>query len=58
LLVARPEVVGLGLERREDGGPGFLIPQAVLVGVDAQAVAILGAQGVRVGCAHEVSTDA
>ena len=35
LLGARPEVVGLGLERREHRRPGNLAPQAVLIGVQA-----------------------
>src|SRR6059036_817176 len=57
LLGAGPEVVGLGIERREHRRPGFLAPQAVLVGVQAQAIAIPRAQGRRVGGPHEVSTD-
>ena len=57
LLGAGPEVVGLGLERREHRRPGFLTPQAVLIGVQAQAIAIPRAQGHRVGGPHEVSTD-
>src|SRR5450432_366309 len=57
LLGAGPEVAGLGLERREHRRPGFLTPQAVLLGVQAQAIAIPRAQGRRVGGPHEVSTD-
>src|SRR5690349_9888401 len=58
LLGAGPEVAGLGLERREYRRPGFLAPQAVLIGVQAQAIAVPRAQGRRVGGAHEVSADA
>jgi hypothetical protein len=47
LLGAGPEVAGLGLERREDRQPGFLTPQAVLIGVQAQAIAVPRAQGRR-----------
>jgi hypothetical protein len=57
LLGAGPEVVGLGLERREHRQPGSLTPQAVLIGVQAQAIAIPRAQGRRVGGPHEVSAD-
>src|SRR3954471_10136712 len=57
LLVAGAEVVGLGLERREDRQPGSLTPQAVLIGVQAEAIAIPRAQGRRVGGPQEVSTD-
>jgi hypothetical protein len=35
LLGAGPEVAGPGLERREHRQPGFLTPQAVLIGVQA-----------------------
>ena len=58
LLGAGPEVVGPGLERREHRRPGFLTPQAVLVGVQAQAFAIPRAQDRRVGGAQEVPADA
>src|SRR5262245_37544312 len=47
LLGAGREVVGLGLEGREDRQPGFLTPEAVLISVEAQAVAIPRAQGHR-----------
>ena len=57
LLGTGTEVVGFGLERREHRRPGSLTPQAVLVGVQAQALAIPGAQGRRVGAPQEVSTD-
>ena len=57
LLGAGPEVVGLGLERREHRRPGRLTPQAVLISVQAQAVAVPGAQGRRVGGPQEISTD-
>src|SRR6185437_13078832 len=57
LLGAGPEVAGLGLERREYRRPGFLAPQAVLIGVQTQAIAIPRAQGRRVGGAHEVPAD-
>src|ERR1700729_2742961 len=57
LLGAGPEVVGLGLERREHRQPGLLTPQAVLIGVQAQAIAIPRAQGRRVGGPQEVSAD-
>ena len=57
LLGAGPEVAGPGLERREHRQAGSLTPQAVLIGVQAQAIAIPRAQGRRVGGPHEVSTD-
>src|SRR5580658_5184459 len=57
LLGAGPEVTGLGLERREHRRPGGLAPQAVLVGVQAQAIAVPRAQGRRVGGPHEVPAD-
>src|SRR5690242_18582994 len=47
LLRTGPEVAGLGLERREYRRPGFLAPQAVLIGVQTQAIAIPRAQGRR-----------
>src|SRR5262249_17236985 len=40
LLRGGPEVAGLGLERREYRGPGTLLPQAVVVSVQAQAIAV------------------
>ena len=49
--------VRLWLERREYGQPASLPPQAVLVGVQTQAVAIPRAQGCRVCGAQEVSAD-
>jgi dihydrofolate reductase len=57
LLGTGPEVVGLGLERREHRRSRFLTPQAVLVGIQAEAVAVPRAQGHRVGGPDEVSTD-
>jgi hypothetical protein len=57
LLGTGPEVVGLGLERREHRHPGFLTPPAVLIGLQAQEIAIPRVQGHRVGSPHEVSTD-
>ena len=57
LLGAGPEVAGPGLERREYRRPGSLTPQAVLIGVQAQAIAIPRAQGRRVGGPHEVPAD-
>ena len=57
LLGAGPEVAGLRFERREHRRPGSLTPQAVLIRVQAQAIAIPRAQGRRVGGPDEVSTD-
>src|SRR6202020_2061483 len=57
LLGPGPEVVGLGLERREHRRPVFLTPEAVLIGVEAEGIAVPGAQGDRVGGAQEVSAD-
>jgi hypothetical protein len=57
LLGTGPEVVGLGLERREHRWAGFLMPQAVLIGVQAQAIAIPRGQGRRVSCPYEVAAD-
>src|SRR5580698_4402312 len=57
LLGAGPEVLGPGLESREHRWPGSLTPQAVLIGVQAQAIAIPRAQGRRVGGPHEVPAD-
>ncbi|MGA8465881.1 MAG: hypothetical protein WB688_17070, partial [Trebonia sp.] len=57
LLGAGAEVLGLGLEGREHRNPGFLMPQAVLIGVQTQAVAIPRPQGHRVGGPHEVSAN-
>ncbi len=57
LLRSRPEVVGPGFERREDGGARLLLPQAVLVGIEAEAVPVPGAQRRRVLGADEVTTD-
>jgi CheY-like chemotaxis protein len=45
------------LREREHRHPGFLTPQAVLIGVQARAIAIPRAQGRRVSGPHEVSTD-
>jgi len=58
LLGAGPEVAGPGLERREHRRPGSLTPQAILIGVQAQAIAIPRAQGRRVSGPHEVPADA
>src|SRR5215831_19154764 len=57
LLGAGPEVAGPGLERREHRQPGPLTPHAVLIGVQAQAIAIPRTQGRRVGGPHEIPTD-
>src|SRR5580693_9063082 len=57
LLGAGPEVAGLGLERSEYRRPALLTPQAVLIGVQAQAIAVPRAQGHRVSGPHEVATD-
>jgi hypothetical protein len=58
LLRAGAEVFGLGLERREDRHPGSLTPKAVLVGVQAQAIAIPRTQGYRVNRAQKISANA
>src|SRR5215831_18846058 len=58
LLGAGAKVLGLGLEHREHCHPGFLTPQAVLIGVQPQAIAIPRPQGHRVGGPHEVSANA
>src|SRR4051812_4312494 len=57
LLSARPEVVGLGLERREHRRAGCLVPQAVLIGVQSQAIAVPRAQCLRIPGPHEVTAD-
>src|SRR5262249_23209454 len=57
LLGARPEVLGLRLERCEHRRPVLLVPEAILVGVKAEAIAVPGAEGDRVGSPHEVPTD-
>src|SRR5215471_13518027 len=57
LLGAGPEVGGPGLERREHRRPGSLTPQAVLIRVQAQAIATPPAQGRRVGGPQEVPAD-
>src|SRR4051794_12929156 len=57
LLVPGPEVARLGLERREHRRPAVLTPEAVLVGVQAQAFAVPGAESLRVTSAQEVPTD-
>src|ERR1700691_2143669 len=57
LLSAGPEIIGPGIERREHRRPVSLTPQAVLIGVQAQAVAIPSAQGGRVGGPDEVPAD-
>jgi hypothetical protein len=58
LLRGRPEVVGIGLERRENRATGLLTPQAVLVGVQTEAVAVPRAQRSGIVGPNEVSADA
>src|ERR1700685_3171282 len=57
LLGAGPEIIGPGLECREHRWPWFLTPQAVLIGVQTQAIAVPGAEGSRVSGPHEVPAD-
>src|SRR5207244_35450 len=57
LLGGGPEVAGPGLEGREHRRAVALLPHAVLVGVQPQAVPVPGAQGRRVRGPQEVPTD-
>jgi hypothetical protein len=57
LLGARSEVVGVDLEGRENGGTHLLVPETVLVGLEAETLSVPGAQGRRICGTEKVSTD-
>jgi AcrR family transcriptional regulator len=58
LLGGRAEVVGVGRERRERGDARLRMPDAVLVGVEAEGLAVPGPEGFRVFGSEEVPADA